>query len=82
MNWLETENKLELMLSFNSMESACTFLLEVARLSDLHKHHPDVELFNCSILRFRLYTHEANSITAKDEDLAKAISTCYTNWCN
>jgi 4a-hydroxytetrahydrobiopterin dehydratase len=58
---------------FSDFKSALAFINKVGELAELQQHHPHIEnVYNKVTLK--LYTHDAgNTITQKDELLAKAI---------
>ena len=73
MKWSKKNDRLELVLNFNSQTELALLFLKIAQLADEANHHPDVEVINCSTLILKLFTHDENDITEKDKDLALAI---------
>ncbi len=73
MKWSKKNNRLELVLNFNSQTELALLFLKIAQLADDANHHPDVEVINCSTLILRLFTHDEGSITDKDYSLANEI---------
>jgi 4a-hydroxytetrahydrobiopterin dehydratase len=53
-------------------DSQAGLLEAVARVADEMDHHPDVERTDDAVT-FRLWTHSAGGVTAKDVDLAGRI---------
>jgi len=73
MKWSKKNNRLELVLNFNSQTELALLFLKIAQLADDANHHPDAEVINCSTLILRLTTHDEGSITDKDYSLANEI---------
>jgi 4a-hydroxytetrahydrobiopterin dehydratase len=73
MNWNVLDNKLIKEFSFDSQTELAEFLLKVAKLADENKHHPDADIYQCSKLRLKLYTHTIDGISDLDKMLAKLI---------
>jgi 4a-hydroxytetrahydrobiopterin dehydratase len=71
-NWNFIENAIEKKFVFKNFSQALGFLVQVAIKSEKMNHHP--EIYNvCNKVKLRLTTHDANGVTPKDIDLAKAI---------
>ena len=73
MNWNILDNKLIKEISFKNQTELAEFLLKVAKLADENDHHPDAEIYQCSRLRLKLFTHTENGISELDRKLAKLI---------
>ena len=73
MNWNILDNKLIKEFSFKNQTELAEFLLKVAKLADENDHHPDAEIYQCSRLRLKLFTHTENGISELDRKLAKLI---------
>lgn len=73
MKWNIIDNKLVSEIEFKSQTELAEFLLKVAKLADEHDHHPDAEIYQCSKLRLKLFTHSENRISSLDEKLAALI---------
>ena len=73
MNWNILDNKLIKEFSFKNQTELAEFLLKVAKLADENDHHPDAEIYQCSRLRLKLFTHTENGISDLDRKLAKLI---------
>ncbi len=72
-DWIFKNNGIEKQFQFKNFSKALAFIVEVGILSEKANHHP--ELFNVyNKVHIRLTTHDANGITKKDFDLAKAIN--------
>ncbi|MES2747308.1 MAG: 4a-hydroxytetrahydrobiopterin dehydratase [Bacteroidota bacterium] len=71
-NWSFIDNALEKKFLFKDFKQALGFIVQIGTLAEKANHHP--ELFNVyNKVTIRLNTHDANSVTQKDFDLAKAI---------
>ena len=73
MNWNIVDNKLEKEFNFKSQTHLAEFLLKVAKIADELDHHPDAEIYQCSKLRLKLFTHSENAISDLDRELANKI---------
>lgn len=70
--WQFKDNAIEKKFQFTNFSQALGFMVQVGLLAEKKNHHP--ELFNVyNKLTIRLNTHDANGVTDKDVDLAKAI---------
>jgi 4a-hydroxytetrahydrobiopterin dehydratase len=70
--WEFENNAIVKHFKFDTFSQAMGFLVQVGLEAEKQNHHP--ELFNVyNKLTIRLTTHDANGITKKDIDLAKAI---------
>lgn len=71
-NWVFQKDGIEKNFQFENFNQALAFIVQVGLLAEQHNHHP--ELFNVyNKVTIRLSTHDANGVTHKDFDLAKAI---------
>lgn len=71
-NWAFVNNGIEKKFQFKNFNQALAFIVQVGLLAETRNHHP--ELFNVyNKVNIRLSTHDANGVTDKDFDLAKAI---------
>ncbi len=72
-DWFYNDNAIEKKLVFKNFMEALAFIVKVGVLSEKRNHHP--ELYNVyNKVTIRLTTHDANGVTMKDFDLAKAIN--------
>lgn len=70
--WQFKDNAIEKKFQFANFVQALGFMVQVGLLAEKKNHHP--ELFNVyNKLTIRLNTHDANGVTDKDLELAKAI---------
>lgn len=71
-NWSFNNDGIEKKFQFKNFSQALAFIVRVGLLAESKNHHP--ELFNVyNKVNIRLSTHDANGVTDKDFDLAKAI---------
>lgn len=71
-NWSFDNDGIEKKFQFKNFNQALAFIVQVGLLAETKNHHP--ELFNVyNKVNIRLSTHDANGVTDKDFDLAKAI---------
>lgn len=70
--WQFIDNAIEKKFKFSDFTQALGFIVQVGLMAEKRNHHP--ELFNVyNKVSIRLNTHDANGVTEKDFDLAKAI---------
>ncbi len=73
-DWTFNNNGIEKKFVFKNFSQALGFIVQLGLLAEKQNHHP--ELFNVyNKVDIRLSTHDANGLTDKDFDLAKAIET-------
>ena len=79
-NWIEQEDGLSCNLSFSDFDEAFSFMQEVAKVAKQINHHPDwTNVYNN--VSIRLNTHDENGkVTAKDYQLADAISDVFVKF--
>ena len=71
-DWQFINNGMEKKFTFLDFTQALGFIVRVGVMAEKRNHHP--ELFNVyNKVTIRLTTHDANGVTDKDVDLAKAI---------
>lgn len=71
-NWKFINNGIEKNFKFLDFTQALGFIVQVGLMAEKSNHHP--ELFNVyNKVTIRLTTHDAEGVTDKDIDLAKAI---------
>ena len=73
MKWTETENKLIKTIKCQDFNHALALLNKIAVLAESMNHHPNLKIYSYRFLSIEIYTHDTNSITQKDYDLAKQI---------
>jgi len=73
MQWKENNKCLEKTFTLKGFSSITQKLSELTKICDALNHHPDLEIYSYKQIRFKLYTHDSNSITEKDCQLAKEI---------
>ena len=70
--WKFENSGIEKKYVFKDFKESLVFINKVGVLAEEHNHHP--ELFNVyNKVNIRLSTHDANGVTNKDFNLAKAI---------
>ena len=71
-NWNFFKDGIEKEFLFKDFNQALAFIVQLGMLAEKHNHH--TELHNVyNRVSVRLTTHDANGVTFKDFDLAKAI---------
>jgi 4a-hydroxytetrahydrobiopterin dehydratase len=73
MNWEESNGKLVRNIKCQDFKEALEILNTIAIIAERINHHPDMKIFSYRFLSIEVYTHDTNSITAKDYELAEAI---------
>jgi len=73
MNWEEIDGKLVRNLKCQDFEEAVALFNEIAVIAESMNHHPDLRIYSYKFLRIEIYTHDKNSITPKDYELAEEI---------
>ena len=73
MNWKEVNGKLIRNVKCQDFIEALELLNKIAVIAEATQHHPDLKIHNYRFLRIEVYTHDTNSITLKDHELAKGI---------
>ncbi|WPR71749.1 4a-hydroxytetrahydrobiopterin dehydratase [Flavobacterium sp. NG2] len=72
LDWKYNNQGIEKKFVFKNFNQALAFIVQVGVLAEKANHHP--ELFNVyNKVNIRLSTHDANGLTDKDFNLAKAI---------
>ena len=73
MNWKEANGKLFRNVKCQDFAQALVLLNEIALVAEELNHHPDLRIYSYKFLSIEIYTHDTNSITPKDHELAKEI---------
>lgn len=75
--WKEEDNQLRATFNFTNFVQAFAFMTEVAFHAEKLAHHPEwSNVYNT--VKINLSTHDAgNKVTAKDHELARAITQVY-----
>ncbi|MDD3662386.1 MAG: 4a-hydroxytetrahydrobiopterin dehydratase [Candidatus Pacebacteria bacterium] len=72
--WINQDNFLIKVFTFNNFLEAIDFVNKVALLAEKNKHHPDIEIFSYKKVKIKLSTHDkGNQITQKDIELSLEI---------
>jgi 4a-hydroxytetrahydrobiopterin dehydratase len=73
-NWRFENNGINQEFVFKNFSEVMGFIVKVGILAEKMNHHPEwCNVYNK--VTIRLTTHDANGVTSKDIDLAKAIDT-------
>ena len=73
MDWKVIENRLVKTYKDKSFSRIIEKLNILAVKADEQKHHPDFSVLEYNKIRFELWTHSANSVTAADYKMAEII---------
>ena len=73
MKWEESNGKLVRNVKCQDFKEALEILNTIAIIAERINHHPDMKIFSYKFLSIEVYTHDTNSITEKDYELAKEI---------
>ncbi len=73
MNWEESDGKLVRNVKCRDFQEALSLLNKIAVIAESINHHPDLKIFSYKFLIIEVYTHDTNSITAKDYELTGKI---------
>ena len=73
MNWEKSDGKLVRNVKCQDFKEALEILNIIAVIAERINHHPDMKIFSYKFLSIEVYTHDTNSITEKDYELAKEI---------
>jgi 4a-hydroxytetrahydrobiopterin dehydratase len=71
--WTRAGNQLERTFQFKDFVTAFGFMAQSALVAERMNHHPDWENVYRTV-RVKLSTHDAGGVTAKDFELARAMS--------
>lgn len=77
MDWKVIENRLVKTYEDKSFSSIIEKLNVLAKKADELDHHPDFAVLDYNKIRFELWTHSANSVTAVDYKMAEIIDTLF-----
>jgi 4a-hydroxytetrahydrobiopterin dehydratase len=68
--WEEIDGALQREFEFADFAEALAFVNRIGELAEAANHHPDVEI-HWNRVKLRWWTHAANAITERDDDLAE-----------
>ena len=77
MDWKVIDNRLVKTYKDKSFSSIIEKLNALAKIADEHKHHPDFSVLEYNKIKFELWTHTANTVTAADYKMAEIIDTLF-----
>jgi len=72
-NWTQVGNLLEGTFSFACYAAGLGFVTSVGAIAEAQNHHPEITL-GFDTVHVRIYTHETNSITARDLHFCQTVS--------
>ena len=73
MNWEKLDGKLVRKENCLDFSGALALLNKIAVIAESMNHHPDMKIFNYKHLSIEVYSHDTNSVTAKDYELTRKI---------
>lgn len=73
MKWEESDGKLVRNVKCQDFKGALEILNTIAVIAERINHHPDMKIFSYKFLSIEVYSHDTNSITAKDYELTEEI---------
>lgn len=73
MKWEESDGKLVRNIKCQDFKEALELLNTIAVIAERIKHHPDMKIYSYKYLSIEVYTHDTNSISAKDYELTEEI---------
>ena len=73
MKWEESDGKLVRNVKCRNFKEALALLNKIAVIAERINHHPDTKIFSYKFLSIEVYSHDTNSITAKDYELTEVI---------
>lgn len=77
MDWIERNNRLVKTFTASGFSEIIAKLKDLSDFADTNNHHPDFTVFEYHKIRFELYTHSKNSVTAADYKMAEYIDTLF-----
>lgn len=78
MSWKKTDNRLTKTYSLSGFNEIIDGLDKIRQIANQMNHHPDFEVFDYKYIRFKLYTHDSDSVSDLDYDLADKIDQVYS----
>lgn len=73
MKWQINQGQLVRTFELENFVQCVEFLRRVTIVAEELQHHPDVEINQYKYITFKLSTHDSDSITEKDHELASRI---------
>ncbi len=77
MTWKTSENKLVKIFECSSFSDIINRLDKLAKYADAQNHHPDFSVYDYKKIRFELWTHTKNTVTAADHEMAVFIDNLF-----
>lgn len=78
MSWKKTDNRLTKTYSLSGFNEIIDGLDKIRQIANQMNHHPDFEVFDYKNIRFKLYTHDSDSVSDLDYALADKIDQVYS----
>lgn len=78
MSWKKTDNRLTKTYSLSGFNEIIDGLDKIRQIANQMNHHPDFEVFDYKNIRFKLYTHDSDSVSDLDYTLADKIDQVYS----
>ena len=75
--WNINENRLTKTFTCQSFSDVIEKLNALTPIANKENHHPDFTVFEYNKIRFELWTHDKNSVTAADYKMADLIDTMF-----
>lgn len=82
MNWKVNNKKLTKTFECKTFNDLIDLLNHISKYCDTINHHPDFNVFNYNNITFELYTHDMNTISKLDYELANFIDEVHTKYYN
>ena len=73
-NWVLINNYIQREFCISNFVEAVSFVLKVAFIAEKLDHHPDINIHSWNKVKITTSTHEVNTLTKKDFELAKQIN--------
>ena len=77
MNWKVIDNKLVKTYKMPNFMTIVENINELAAYAEKENHHPDFTVFEYNKIRFAIFSHEQNSVTAADYKMAEFIDSLF-----
>jgi len=74
-SWERKNNKLEREFTFKSFGAAVSFIMDVAKISEIESHHPEIYNYYTKV---KIAFSTLDKVTTKDHELSKLIDDLYT----
>ncbi len=78
MSWKTIDNRLTKTYTLSGFNEIIDGLDNIRQIANQMNHHPDFEVFDYKNIRFKLYTHDSDSVSDLDYALADKIDQVYS----